>query len=71
MLLGQRRTKSKGVTATTNKVFVLYSILRETEVDFRLPCTGKESPEKSWVIWHKVTQQENAGAGISDRNECQ
>ena len=71
MLWGQRRTKSKGVAATTNKVFVLYSILRETEVDSCPPCTGKESPEKSWVIWHKVTQQENAGAGISDRNKCQ
>lgn len=46
MLWGQRRTKSKGVTATTNKVFVLYSILRETEVGSRPPCTGKEPREK-------------------------
>lgn len=46
MLWGQRRTKSKGVMATTNKVFVLYSILRETEVGSRPPCTGKEPREK-------------------------
>lgn len=46
MLWGQRRTKSKGVMATTNKVFVLYSILRETEVGSRPPCTGKKPREK-------------------------